>query len=416
MTYPIRQPPDGDTAWGNDVRATIAGVNDHQTRVTALEAGPGANVKSTAFAGGAKGDGATDDTAAVQAAVNAAATSGARFVYFPPGGVYQVSTVALPNVPITIFARGASIRSTAAGSYVFTQTNRQLVRIVGARFIGVGSGFSFNMVASGSQSFDVHIEDCSFVLPSGKTGVSLVGAREGVIRDSYFETCTGVYLHQSVNIRVVGSQFKNCDYGVRSDGQSTGDSYDAGTQMNHCTMVGCAYGAEFMCWDYGSVIDSMIDYCDQPIRITNCSSMNVIGNYVSSRDTATTSYPPIQIISNGALPQGGGSQHVNVADNQVICHGTLGTDITGIHITGGIEKSVIRDNHISFWAYYGIRFEGTSDMVTVAGNILAPVSPTNVVASIGLATQNRTLVHGNMSNYAITGVAGDTISSNNFTP
>jgi hypothetical protein len=38
MTYPIRQPPDGDTAWGGDLRNTVAAANDHQTRVTALEA------------------------------------------------------------------------------------------------------------------------------------------------------------------------------------------------------------------------------------------------------------------------------------------------------------------------------------------------------------------------------------------
>lgn len=37
MPYPIRQPPDGDAAWGADAREAIAGVNDHQTRITALE-------------------------------------------------------------------------------------------------------------------------------------------------------------------------------------------------------------------------------------------------------------------------------------------------------------------------------------------------------------------------------------------
>jgi hypothetical protein len=37
MTYPIRAAPDGDTAWGNDYRAIVGGVNDHQTRVTSLE-------------------------------------------------------------------------------------------------------------------------------------------------------------------------------------------------------------------------------------------------------------------------------------------------------------------------------------------------------------------------------------------
>jgi hypothetical protein len=41
MTYPIRSVPDGDTNWGTDLRNTIAGVNDHQTRITALESGGG---------------------------------------------------------------------------------------------------------------------------------------------------------------------------------------------------------------------------------------------------------------------------------------------------------------------------------------------------------------------------------------
>jgi hypothetical protein len=41
MAYPIRSVPDGDTNWGPDLRATIAGVNDHQTRITTLESGGG---------------------------------------------------------------------------------------------------------------------------------------------------------------------------------------------------------------------------------------------------------------------------------------------------------------------------------------------------------------------------------------
>jgi hypothetical protein len=41
MAYPIRSVPDGDTNWGPDLRDTIAGVNDHQTRISALETGGG---------------------------------------------------------------------------------------------------------------------------------------------------------------------------------------------------------------------------------------------------------------------------------------------------------------------------------------------------------------------------------------
>jgi polygalacturonase len=364
---------------------------------------------------GALGDGSHDDTSAVQSAVNEAATSTHRTVYFPPGGIYKISAVTLPNAPITILAHGATIQSTSAGSYVFTQTARNLVRIIGAKFTGVGNGLSFNMAGSESQSFDIHIQDCSFVLPSGKTALSIVGAREGVIRDCYFETCTGVYIHQSVNIRVSGSQFKNCDYGVRSDGQSTGDSFDAGTQISDCTMVGCTFGVESMCWDYLSVINCMIDYCDQPIRVTNNSSASIVGNYISSRDTATTSSAPIQIVSNGSLPQGGVSQHIVVTGNQVICHGTLGT-VTGIDINGGIEKSTIRDNQISFWLHYGVRIRGAADMLNVTGNILAPASPTSVVGSISLpGTENRTYLGQNYSDYAIVGAAVGTVQTDNFT-
>lgn len=49
MTYPIRLPPDGDTAWGNDVRTTISGVNDHQARLTALESPLASTVQTASY-------------------------------------------------------------------------------------------------------------------------------------------------------------------------------------------------------------------------------------------------------------------------------------------------------------------------------------------------------------------------------
>lgn len=42
VAYPIRAVPDADATWGNDLRDTIAGVNDHQTRITAIEQLPAA--------------------------------------------------------------------------------------------------------------------------------------------------------------------------------------------------------------------------------------------------------------------------------------------------------------------------------------------------------------------------------------
>jgi len=47
VSYPIRSVPDGDTAWGNDLRDSIAAANDHQTRVTSLEGSASALTANT---------------------------------------------------------------------------------------------------------------------------------------------------------------------------------------------------------------------------------------------------------------------------------------------------------------------------------------------------------------------------------
>jgi Pectate lyase superfamily protein/Right handed beta helix region len=49
------------------------------------------NVKNTAYSGGAKGDGSTDDTAAIQAALTAARTSTYGGVVYLPAGIYIIS-------------------------------------------------------------------------------------------------------------------------------------------------------------------------------------------------------------------------------------------------------------------------------------------------------------------------------------
>jgi len=61
------------------------------------------SVKDPAYAGGAKGDRSTDDTAAIQAAINAAHTAGGGVVYFP-AGLYRTTSAltwsATPNAMI----------------------------------------------------------------------------------------------------------------------------------------------------------------------------------------------------------------------------------------------------------------------------------------------------------------------------
>jgi hypothetical protein len=64
------------------------------------------NVRDSQFAGGAKGDGVTNDTAAIQAAADAAA--GSVLVFFPPGN-YRVTSVRPPDSGLRVVGNGATL-------------------------------------------------------------------------------------------------------------------------------------------------------------------------------------------------------------------------------------------------------------------------------------------------------------------
>lgn len=76
--------------------------------VTNLPAFSYFNVKDPRYAGGAKGDGVTDDSAAMQAAINAAVAAGGGIVYFPAGTYIQNNTAAVAP-PDTLAGRGVSV-------------------------------------------------------------------------------------------------------------------------------------------------------------------------------------------------------------------------------------------------------------------------------------------------------------------
>ena len=65
------------------------------------------NVKDRRFAGGAKGDGVTDDTAAINAASAAASAAGGGVVYFPSTPDSWSFTFTLPDVGVHWKLEGA---------------------------------------------------------------------------------------------------------------------------------------------------------------------------------------------------------------------------------------------------------------------------------------------------------------------
>jgi hypothetical protein len=189
-----------------------------------------ANVKDKRF--GAKGDGVTDDTAAFQAAVNAADR------VFVPAGTYKVGIVTLP-ANTEIFGVGASsvlkqitasitastgslyVNSGSAGTTVDNITIRDLrieaqdavpvfsefihlVALHGVRnalvqnvqFIGFkGDGLQFGSGNIGGQerhNYNVKVENCLFdgINRENRNGISIIDGDSGIISGCTFQNCS----------------------------------------------------------------------------------------------------------------------------------------------------------------------------------------------------------------------------------
>lgn len=129
---------------------------------------------------GAVGDDSTDDTAALQAAFNAAAASGAD-VFFPTG-VYRISAQVQFGGDLRVFCYGATIKASDTDNY--------------------------SMLAN-TLGYDIETG------PAGYTGNSNIcwfgGVIDGNCQDSEASVLRqALVFHHAHNIRVEGTVFKNC--------------------------------------------------------------------------------------------------------------------------------------------------------------------------------------------------------------
>jgi hypothetical protein len=72
------------------------------------------NVKDSAYSGGATGNGTTDDTPAIQAAINACGTNGGGTVFFPPGTYACASALTVAYNYVTLRGPGYGFAATLA--------------------------------------------------------------------------------------------------------------------------------------------------------------------------------------------------------------------------------------------------------------------------------------------------------------
>jgi hypothetical protein len=193
---------------------------------------------------GATGDGAADDTAAIQAAINAA---GPGTVYFP-AGTYLYSTVHVLNVSTSLAGAGSNattLRQTSAGGVLVD------VRTTAPYQGGTIKGIRFDSTAAPAGSTALHIvdsvgwviKDNSFVGAAAKNDIGIefenktgFNERHQVVSNQFFEDNPSIELLQDLGDRIGFSfaylyivrdhfQVPSGGIGLLADGGNAGNAY-----------------------------------------------------------------------------------------------------------------------------------------------------------------------------------------------
>ncbi len=146
---------------------------------------------------GAKGDGITDDTAAIQRAIDSIPNGGV--VYFPPG-IYKTSSALELKSNVTLRGSGYSSKITSAGSHdIF---HAEDIDRAGLKFLHLSGGNSGITIFGGSTR--CFVENC-FLDSLGKNGVFINGALYCRVVHNYIDSVgkNGVYIYNGSHDNIV---------------------------------------------------------------------------------------------------------------------------------------------------------------------------------------------------------------------
>lgn len=181
---------------------------------------------------GAVGNGKSDDTPAIQAAINAGMSSGGGVVYFPPG-LYKIT-------------EGLSVEfsGTSVAQLDFQGAGKHTSRLL---YFASGSEDLLEIDCWDGTSKSFNIRDLGFSLASGVggNGLSIWNASRGEINNCYiygFARGAGIKFDAAKNkhgdlCRVVGTYVGACRDGIWSDCSGSSGSYCNANLISNCTII-----------------------------------------------------------------------------------------------------------------------------------------------------------------------------------
>jgi hypothetical protein len=379
---------------------------------------------------GAVGDGITDDTAAIQAAVN----GGAGGAVFFPEGIYLTSdAISVPsNTQLQGTGVGSVIKSLTLPNGGVGANQRQLdiravsgVRVSDLKFdAGLMTGFSGGMrCIMCYDATDYMIQDCVFITP-GAAVASVNGSRFSILNnDVFIQSSTGVAVHDGIidqwagsnNFQIRGNRIRGNGigkYGILTTGQTTASVatpvYNYVISDNHvfnCTQVGIwAMGRNGLTYNFqitDNIVDTITAYYG--VAITDAYNFVVKGNVL--RNTALSS-----IRAYAESPTWGthAAKYGVIADN--VCQNantSASTDVdsgSSISITNASEyielvNNVVRGSTHRYAVFLGtgtsnIDVKGECYIAGVVGDILnqATLRSTNKLPGVNFYQPTMTAV------------------------
>lgn len=319
---------------------------------------------------GAKGDGTTDDTVAIQTALNLAGANNYSSIYFPTGNYKVTSTLTITGFNVTLYGEGvwaSQITSAVIGNPAnplfqwvanVGGTNGQFLQVQGLRFNGNGltgsngNGHAFALIGLAGVTFDNFptFRDCDFVSFSG-TGKSQGGTSipaAGLycyfgdvlkIENCTFEACNqgvvidGTAANSTQKVAISASTFDNCVvFGLQVlfcdnllvDRQTIFNNMQVGIYLNNVTGTATIRNCRFKLITAGNAI--------QANQAVNIDQINICENYFYT-SLQSTVFPVISVGTNcqGAVIQG---NNLFFDSTVLLGIGIQLTDVSGI--VGGV--------------------------------------------------------------------------------
>lgn len=247
---------------------------------------------------GAVGNGTTDDTAAIQAAIDAAFTAGGGVVYFPVASYKLTAALQVKNY----------VRLIGAGD--------QATTLIQATSNAHG--------IYGNNAVRVAIENLWIEGPNTGTGkgiflewddAALGGTPYHLLRAvTVNEFAVGIEMENPFVLSMERVIVQNCTTGFYLHGQVPTGSAGTSTTLTGCYAISCTTGIKFETMTYCSLISCAVDHCTTGYEIKNCNGfvLTGCGSEYSSGDTGLTNPTGVKVDGGSSVVLTGFYQYNNL--------------------------------------------------------------------------------------------------------